>query len=319
METEIRKKIRGKRLQIFHFNKPENMFIMQSIRKEVTDVKEVIVENTTQQLAKDNFGDKFFSFLQKRKYTLISILSVAVVIVLWTLGSALNWYNPEFIPPISSVWNSFLDTVQNGYKGYSLLYHIGASMKRLLAAVIIAFAAGSALGLLAGMNKVVLAVIDPFIQFYRALPPLAYNTLIVLWLGIGDDSKIALLFLSAFAPIFIQTVFGAQRVPADRINGAKSLGANKITLFFKVIFPSALPDILTGLRTAIGVAYATLVAAEMIASASGIAWMVLDASKYIQYSTVYFGIIIMGAIAIVIDVLIRLLIKVVTPWQEKAA
>ena len=104
-------------------------------------------------------------------------------------------------------------------------------------------------------------------------------TLIVLWLGIGDSSKVALLFLSAFAPIFIQTVFGAQRVPQDRINGAKSLGANKWTLFWKVIFPSALPDILTGLRTAVGVAYATLVAAEMIASASGIAWMVLNACK----------------------------------------
>lgn len=273
----------------------------------------------TQQSATDNFADKFFSFLQKKKYTLISILSVATIIILWMIGSALNWFNPEFVPPISSVWDAFLETLHNGYKGYSLLYHIGASMKRLFIAVILAFVAGSTLGLLCGMNKVILAIIDPFIQFYRALPPLAYNTLIVLWLGIGDDSKIALLFLSAFAPIFIQTVFGAQRVPADRINGAKSLGASRLTLFFQVIFPSALPDILTGLRTAIGVAYATLVAAEMIASASGIAWMVLDASKYIQYSTVYFGIIIMGAIAIVIDVLIRLLIKTITPWQEKAA
>ena len=220
---------------------------------------------------------------------------------------------------MSSVWEAFIKTLTEGYKGYSLLYHIGASMKRLSIAVALAFVSGSVLGLLCGMNKVILAIVDPFVEFYRALPPLAYNTLIVLWLGIGDDSKIALLFLSAFAPIFIQTVFGAQRIPADRINGARSLGANKATLFFQVIFPSALPDILTGLRTAVGVAYATLVAAEMIASASGIAWMVLDASKYIQYSTVYFGIIIMGAIAILIDAVIRVLIRRFTPWQEKTA
>lgn len=265
-----------------------------------------------------SFADRFFSFLQNKKYTLISVTSVAVVIVLWMLGSALHWFNPEFVPSIGSVWNAFLKTLNEGYKGYSLLYHIGASMKRLLIAVALAFVAASALGLLCGMNRTVLAIVDPFIQFYRALPPLAYNTLLVLWLGIGDESKIALLFLSAFAPIFIQTVFGAQRVPADRINGAKSLGVDRAALFFKVIFPSALPDILTGLRTAVGVAYATLVAAEMIASASGIAWMVLDASKYIQYETVYFGIIIMGAIAIIIDVLIRFLIRMVTPWQEKA-
>lgn len=126
-----------------------------------------------------------------------------------------------------------------------------------------------------------------------------------------------MLFLSGFAPLFIQTVFGVQRVPISRINGARSLGASRTAVFFQIILPSALPDILTGLRTAVGVSYATLVAAEMVASASGIAWMVLDASKYIKYPIVYFGIIIMGAIALIIDGFICLLIKKLTPWQEK--
>ena len=263
--------------------------------------------------------DKLFLFTQKHRLGLISISSVLVLVFLWWLGSVRNWFNPVFIPSISSVWEAFTQTLEDGYKGYSLLYHIGASMKRLFIAVTLAFIAASVLGLICGMSKVVLAVIDPFIEFYRALPPLAYNTLIVLWLGIGDESKIALLFLSAFAPIFIQTVFGVQRIPKDRINGARSLGADSFTLFFKVIFPSALPDILTGLRTAVGVAYATLVAAEMVASASGIGWMVLDASKYILYPTVYFGIIIMGLIAILIDLVLRRLILLATPWQRETA
>jgi taurine transport system permease protein len=260
--------------------------------------------------------DSVLIFMEKHKYTLISVVSVLCVFFLWALGSRFHWFNETFIPSISSVWNSFMTTLRDGYKGYSLGYHIAASLKRLGIAVVLAFVFATALGLICGMNRTIFAILDPFVQFYRALPPLAYNTLIVLWLGIGDDSKIALLFLSAFAPIFIQTVFGTQRIPADRINGAKSLGANKLVLFVRVIFPSALPDILTGLRTAVGVAYATLVAAEMIASASGIAWLVLDASKYIQYATVYFGIIIMGIIAILIDAFIRVLIKKVTPWQE---
>lgn len=263
--------------------------------------------------------DAFFLFVQKHKYGLISIASVLVLIALWWLGSILHVFNPVFIPSIDSVWDAFTLTLREGYKGYSLFYHIGASMKRLIVAVTLAFFAASMLGLICGTSKIVLAILDPFIEFYRALPPLAYNTLIVLWLGIGDESKIALLFLSAFAPIFIQTVFGVQRIPRDRINGARSLGADNLTLFFKVIFPSALPDILTGLRTAVGVAYATLVAAEMVASASGIGWMVLDASKYIMYSTVYFGIIIMGLIAILIDSLLRQLIRIVTPWQNETA
>jgi taurine transport system permease protein len=87
-------------------------------------------------------------------------------------------------------------------------------------------------------------------------------------------------------------------------------------LFIHVIFPSCLPEILTGLRTAVGVAYATMVAAEMVAAISGIGWLVLDASKYVRYDIVYFGIIIMGAIAILIDAVIRLVIKKATPWSQ---
>ena len=102
----------------------------------------------------------------------------------------------------------------------------------------------------------------------------------------------------------------------DRINGARSLGAGNFVIFRDVILPSVLPDILTGLRTAVGVSYATLVAAEMIASASGLAWMVLDASKYIQYATVYAGIFIMGGIALLIDGGLKLLIRKAMPWQE---
>ena len=183
----------------------------------------------------EGFGDKLFGFVQKKKYQLISVASVCTLLLIWAIGSALNWFNPSFIPPMSSVWEAFIKTLTEGYKGYSLLYHIGASMKRLSIAVALAFVSGSVLGLLCGMNKVILAIVDPFVEFYRALPPLAYNTLIVLWMGIGDDSKIALLFLSAFAPIFIQTVFGAQRIPADRINGGRSLGANNATLAASLI------------------------------------------------------------------------------------
>lgn len=125
------------------------------------------------------------------------------------------------------------------------MYHIAASMRRLGIAMLLVFIVGTALGIACGMNRKILAAVDPFIQFYRALPPLAYNTLIVLWMGIGDGSKIMLLFLSGFAPLFIQIVFGVQKVPQDRINGARSLGAGNFVIFRDVILPSVLPDILT--------------------------------------------------------------------------
>lgn len=255
---------------------------------------------------------KDFGF--RHKYRIISVVSVLVLILFWEVGSVLHWFNPKFIPSISSVWAAFTNVLENGYNSYSLWFHLWSSMRRLLIAIAVAFAIAVPLGLLAGSNKVIHAIVDPFIEFYRALPPLAYYTLLVLWFGIGDLSKISLLTLNAFAPIFIQTVYSVEQLPRDRINGAKSLGSTGVDLFLNVIFPSCLPDILTGLRTAVGVAYATMVAAEMVAAVSGIGWLVLDASKYVRYDIVYFGIIIMGAIAILIDALIRQVIKRVTPW-----
>ena len=160
----------------------------------------------------------------KKTYMKVSVCSVAAVLGVWIVGSALNCFNPTFIPSVKDVLDAFRNLWENGYKGYPLMYHIAASMRRLGIAMLLVFIVGTALGIACGMNRKILAAVDPFIQFYRALPPLAYNTLIVLWMGIGDGSKIMLLFLSGFAPLFIQIVFGVQKVPQDRINGARSSG-----------------------------------------------------------------------------------------------
>lgn len=264
---------------------------------------------------------KIIDFLKdnfiKNKYKLVSIISVIIVFLFWFIGSKSHWFNPVFLPSTDDVWSAFTEVLKDGYKGQSLYFHIIASMKRLFLALFLAFITAVPLGIACGSSRFLLAILDPFIEFYRPLPPLAYYTLLVLWFGITDVSKVALLFLSAFAPLFIATVFSVQKVPMDRINGARSLGASKLGLFIYVIFPSCLPDLLTGLRTSVGVAYSTLVAAEMVAAVSGIGWMVLDASKYLRYDMVYMGIIIMGIIAIAIDSCIRSLIRITSPWIEE--
>ena len=210
--------------------------------------------------------------------------------------------------------SAFLDILQDGYKGNSLLFHIAQSMYRLLLALGLAIVTAIPLGMLSGFSKPIRAALDPLIEFYRPLPPLAYYTLLVIWLGIENPSKIALLFLAAFAPLYIAVVAGVQRISRDRINGARSLGASGWNLFLHVIFPSCLPEIFTGLRTAIGVAYSTLVAAEMVAAVSGVGWMVLDASKFLRSDVIFVGIILMGIIAIVIDSGIRWVQHTQLPW-----
>ncbi|GAB6930617.1 taurine ABC transporter permease TauC [Paenibacillus sp. JCM 10914] len=250
-------------------------------------------------------------------YLAVSAISVGLVLLTWWIASSNEWVNPLFLPSPGDVGSAFVTIAREGYKGTSLLAHIGASMQRIAVALMLVFLTAVPLGILCGRIRLLRAIFDPFIEFYRPLPPLAYYSLLVLWFGIQDTSKIILLFLGGFAPMFIAAVYSARRIPIDRINGAKSLGANKLGLYAYVIFPSCLPDLLTGLRTAVGVTYATLVAAEMIAAVSGIGWMVLDASKYLRSDIIYAVIILMGMIAILIDTAIRLLIQRVSPWIEQ--
>lgn len=248
---------------------------------------------------------------------LLSIMSILIVFILWWTVSYLNLVNPLFIPSPKSVWNAFIEIFQEGYKGYTLFSHILDSLFRLAVAFILALVTAIPLGLLSGYSKWARAIFDPFIEFYRPLPPLAYYTLLVLWLGIGDASKIALLYLGAFAPLYIAAVSGVQKVPQHRIQAALSLGATKTNVFWQVIFPSCLPEIFTGIRTSIGFTYTTLVAAEMVAAMSGLGWMVLDASKFLRSDVIIVGIFLMAFFAIAIDLGTRLLEIKLLPWKGK--
>ncbi|MBE9060511.1 ABC transporter permease [cf. Phormidesmis sp. LEGE 11477] len=247
----------------------------------------------------------------------LSFLAIATALLLWFLVTNLGLVDPLFFPSPQSVWAAFVTIVQNGYKGRSLLAHIGSSMWRLLIAFTMALGLAVPLGLASGYFKPVRAVLDPFIEFYRPLPPLAYYTLLVIWLGIEDASKVALLFLAGFAPLYIAMVSGVQRVPRDRINAALSLGSSQWQVFTQIVFPSCLPELFIGLRTALGFMYTTLVAAEMVAAVSGIGWMVLDASKFLRSDIIFVGILIMGVIAIILDLGLRWLQARYLPWVGK--
>ncbi|MFW2490391.1 ABC transporter permease [Clostridium chromiireducens] len=247
----------------------------------------------------------------------LTLTTIAVIIIAWTIVTQLGIVSDILIPSPKKVWLAFIYIIQNNYKGSSLVQHLGASMERLLIAYILAAITAIPLGLLSGYNSKVRAIIEPIIEFYRPLPPLAYYTLLVLWMGIDNGSKIALLFLASFAPIYISCMSAVLKIKADYINSAYTVGADKYQVFIHVIFPSCLPDIFVGLRTAIGVAYTTLVAAEMVAAVSGIGWMVLDASKFLRSDIIFVGIIIMGITGILLDKFIRIIENKVVPWKGK--
>ena len=254
---------------------------------------------------------------RKHIYKLISAISIVVVFIIWVVLTRFEMINPLFIPSPKSVWLAFIDVLQNGYKGNTLATHIFDSLYRLLIAFALALVTAIPLGLLGGSIKWIRAIFEPFIEFYRPLPPLAYYTLLVLWFGIENGSKIALLYLAAFAPLYIAAMSSVQKIPQDRIRVAHSLGTNKLNLFTNIILPSTLPDLFTGIRTAVGFTYTTLVAAEMIAATTGIGWMVLDASKFLRSDYVIMGIFIMAILALLLDFVIRSIEKKLVPWKGK--
>ncbi|HEU4323439.1 MAG TPA: ABC transporter permease [Roseiflexaceae bacterium] len=257
-------------------------------------------------------------FPRPRAESLITAATVGALLLAWQLVASSGLVPSYFVPTPLQTWQTFLDILADGYRGHSLLEHLAASLGRVLLAFAGAVALGVPLGLAVGSSSKVAAVFDPLIAFYRPLPPLAYYTLLVIWLGIEDSSKVALLFLAALPPIVLSTSAGVRGVREDYINGARSLGASRWQVFRHVVFPACLPEIFTGLRVSVGFTYTTLVAAEMVAGLNGIGWMVLDASKFLQSDVIFVGILLMGLTGMLLDWAVRMAERAVVPWRGRA-
>ena len=234
---------------------------------------------------------------------------------LWlTLSGAVS---DLFLPPPRELWDALLDLLQNGYKSRPLWEHIADSLIRVFAGFGLGAAVGTLLGLLMGYLPIVDALAAPFVEFLRPLPQLAYLVLLIIWLGIGETSKITLLVLAMFAPICLSAQAGVRSLPLERVNAARSLGASRLQLFISIVLPSALPEILTGVRIAFGIGWGTLVAAELIASTRGIGFMIMSASQFLATDVVFVGIGIIAICAFAFTAAIRILEAVLVPWKGK--
>jgi len=263
-------------------------------------------------------GHALSRFTNVRPEPILTVLTLVSILLAWYAIARFRLVSELFVPHPLSVWQAFVDIATDGYRGGTLLHHLLDSLYRVLAGFSLAVVTAVPLGLAIGYSSKVQAIFDPLIEFYRPLPPLAYYTLLVVWLGIENESKIALLYLAAFPPLSVSAMAGVRGVPAERVQGARCLGASRWQVFRYVIFPSCLPDIFTGMRVSIGFTYTTLVAAEMVAATSGIGWMVLDASKFLRSDVIFMGNIVMGLTGIALDRIIRIAERRVVPWRGKA-
>jgi len=246
-----------------------------------------------------------------------SIATGAAILLLWWAVAQTGLVPHLFLPTPTEVLATARSIWEDGYANATLWEHVSASLVRILSAAAIAIALGIPVGIAMGLNRWAKGVLDTPIEFYWPLPPLAYLPLMIIWLGIGEASKITLLTLAMFAPVVLSAQAGVRSLSQERVNAALSLGANRWQLFSQVVLPSALPEILTGIRIALGVGWSTLVAAELIAATRGIGFMVMSASHFLATDAVFVGIVIIAACAFAFSLAMRLLERWLLPWKGK--
>ncbi len=224
---------------------------------------------------------------------------------------------PIWLPAPEAVAARLVETAQNGYQNHSLWEHLGFSLWRVLAGLVLGAVVGIPLGYAMGLSSWFRGWFDPIVEFMRPVPPLALIPLIIIWFGIWEAGKIILLFLAALWIMVIAARTGVTGVKLSKIHAAYSLGASKAQVLWHVIIPNSLPDIFTGLRVALGVCWGTVVAAELVAAEKGAGMMILVASKFQLTDIVVMGIILIGIIGYGIDILMRIAERSLVPWRGR--
>jgi len=278
-----------------------------------------------QKIARANLSEKHVNIATSQSNTLIilmkrnlplmiSMISVLSILILWFVVTALKLIPELFLPSPVAVWQKFIEVSQQGFMKATLWQHLAESIGRVFSALIVAIIVGVPLGLWMGLNKWVRAVFDPLVELLRPIPPLAYLPLLVIWFGIGETTKVLLIFFSILAPIIISSAHGVISHQKNRERAALSLGASKFQVLQYVILPTALPHILTGIRIGLGVGWSTLVAAELVAADRGIGFMIQSAAQFLITDTVILGIIVIAIVAVSFELFLRWLQKQLAPW-----
>ncbi|WP_421148450.1 taurine ABC transporter permease TauC [Aeromonas dhakensis] len=246
----------------------------------------------------------------------VSLLTLGALLALWWLVARLELISPLFLPPPAQVLQQFATLAgPQGFMDATLWQHLAASLQRILIALAAATLCGVTVGLAMGLSPTLRGMLDPLIELYRPVPPLAYLPLMVIWFGIGETSKVLLIYLAIFAPVAMATLAGVQGARQVRLRAARALGANRWQVLWYVIVPGALPDMLTGLRIGLGVGWSTLVAAELIAATRGVGFMVQAAGEFLATDVVLAGILVIALIAFTLELGLRALQRRLTPWH----
>ena len=228
-----------------------------------------------------------------------------------------QWVSERVLPSPVQLWDATWDFARNGYSGFSMWDHLWLSFSRLAKGLFWGMVLGIPIGLAMGLSNRWRGIFDPIVELLRPIPPLALIPLFIVWFGIGEEGKVNLLLFASIWIMVIAARSGVLAVNITKVHAAYSLGASKAQVLRHVIIPNALPEILTGVRVAIGVCWGTLVAAELLGASAGLGFTIFKARQFFLLDLMLSAVILISILGVGMDIVMRITEKRLIPWRGR--
>lgn len=251
--------------------------------------------------------------MSQRRYWVLAAIGLIVPVLAWWAIANSGWVEKVFMPTPGSVWSR----TALWWSEDNLLQDAGISIYRVTAGWLLSAVIAMPIGLLIGTFRPVQALLEPLTDFIRYMPAVAFIPLVMLWIGIDESSKIAIIFIGTFFQMILMVAEDVRRVPVAQVEAAQTMGANRRELMELVLLQSAKPALLDTLRITMGWAWTYLVVAELVAANSGLGYAILKAQRFLQTDKIFGGIIIIGLIGLVTDQLFRFAHRKAFPWMYR--
>ncbi|HBF2787115.1 TPA: ABC transporter permease [Clostridioides difficile] len=249
----------------------------------------------------NKFNNKFLRLVK-------SVLIFFIILLLWKITNYLGIWSDYILPSPEKVYSTFLNMISDG----SIFINVYASMKRVFIGFAISTAIGVPLGIFFGIYSGVYEYFKSLINFLRNTPPLALIPMLILWFGIGEESKIIIIVLASFFPIFTSTLKGIKNCDSKLIEVGRVFEFSKLQIIFKIIIPNAILDIAVGLKLALGYSFRAIIGAELVAASAGLGYLISDGKEMSRTDVVIVGIIVIGLLGIITDYIFSIIVKKVS-------
>jgi NitT/TauT family transport system permease protein len=250
--------------------------------------------------------------MSQRRYWMLAAIGLIVPVLAWWAVANSGWVEKVFMPTPGSVWSR----TALWWSEDNLLQDAGISIYRVTAGWLLSAVIAMPIGLLIGTFRPVQALLEPLTDFVRYMPAVAFIPLVMLWVGIDEGSKVAIIFIGTFFQMVLMVAEDVRRVPAAQIEAAQTMGATRMEIIQLVLLPSSKPALVDTLRITMGWAWTYLVVAELVAANSGLGYAILKAQRFLQTDKIFAGIILIGLIGLIIDQLFRLFHRKAFPWMH---